>query len=52
MAIIRAALGEDDAARTLLKAQASDPVIRDRSPLHADYVRELAMKLGLGILDA
>jgi hypothetical protein len=52
MAIIRAAQGENDAARNLLKAQASDPFIRDRSPRHADYVRELAMKLGLGILDA
>jgi hypothetical protein len=52
MAIIRTARGESDAARTLLRAQASDPATRVRSPRHADYVRELAMKLGLGILDA
>jgi len=48
MAIIRAARGETDAARALLLAQASDAAIRDRHRHHADYVRQLALKLGLG----
>jgi Domain of unknown function (DUF4304) len=48
-AIILAARGRSDQARTLLMAQASESL--PSNPRHAGYVRELAMKLGVGSID-
>ena len=48
-AIILAARGEAVEARSLLGAQASDRTIVN--PQHTSYVRELALRLGLGELD-
>lgn len=48
-AVIRVARGETAAGRTLLTAQLSDATMT--RPLHASYVRELALKLGLDPLD-
>ena len=49
-AIILTRAGAADQARHLLKDQANDPDVRARSPQHAEYVRELAKRLGLGDL--
>jgi hypothetical protein len=47
-AIIRAARGETASARVLLTDQAADA--GERNPRHANYVRELAARLGVGPL--
>ena len=37
---------------SLLAAQAADVATLQRNPRHADYVRKLAVRLGIGELDA